>query len=83
MNFPLYRKYGHNRTFFKIISSKKFEEIQIVGNNYSIHEIEAKILPEFHYVNDLIINHNNHWEVIDEKEYEEVLKRCKNELQKV
>lgn len=70
--FPLYRKYSHNKTFFKVISFDEFEEIQIQGDGIKRFKFVAKILPERNYIQDLISNDQQNWVEIDEEEYERV-----------
>ncbi len=72
ITYPLYRKYANNSSYFKVVSPEKFEEIQVLGNKKSIHIIEAKILPDRNYINDLTYNYKNHWVICLEKEYEEL-----------
>lgn len=81
--FPLFRKYYHGTTYFKIISADSFEELKIMGNNYSLKYYKATILPDRNYIADLIKNEGNHWEIIDEREFNEALKICEQSKQKV
>lgn len=70
--FPLYRKYSNNKSYFKIISESKFEEIQVLGNKITLHIFEVKILPDRNYIYDLIYNYANHWVICDATEYEQL-----------
>lgn len=81
--FPLFRKYEHGTTYFKIISIDSFEELKIMGNNYSLKKYKASILPDRNYISDLIKNEGNHWKIIDEWEFNEALKNCEHNKQKV
>lgn len=81
--FPLFRKYENGNTYFKIISTDTFEELKIMGNNYSLKNYKAKILPDRNYIMDLINNEKNHWEIIDEMEFNNTLKKCEETKQKV
>lgn len=81
--FPLFRKYEHGNTYFKIISADSFEELKIMGNNYSLKYYKATILPDRNYISDLIKNEGNHWKIIDEREFNEALKNCQQSKQKV
>jgi hypothetical protein len=73
--YPQYRKYHNNKSFFKIISKTKFEEIQVLGNNVKIHVFEAKILPDRNYISDLTYNYKEHWVLCNESEYNQIKKR--------
>jgi|TARA_B110000116_G_C16367680_1_gene372711 hypothetical protein len=70
--YPEYRKYNNNKSFFKIISPEKFEEIKFLGSKKSIHFFEAKILPDRNYISDLTFNYSEHWIVCAKSEYEEL-----------
>ena len=83
INYPVYRKYPHGKTFFKIISQSEFEELQIIGNHYSIITLTAKILPERNYIYDLTFDYQGHWEVIDEQEYITAKENCIKNLKKI
>ena len=72
MEFPQYRKYAHNKTFFKISSFNEFEEIQIQGNGIKKYTFKAKILPDRNYISDLVYNKDKNWIEIEEKEYNKI-----------
>jgi hypothetical protein len=77
--YPQYRKYPHGRTFFKIISSSEFEELQFLGGECTVHHFVAKILPDRNYIYDLTFDFEKHWKVIDEAEYEAARRKCRRE----
>lgn len=70
ISYPQYRKYLHGRTFFKIISADEWEEIQVMGNTYSIHQFKVNIFPDRNYLHDLTFNYEKNWLKIEEAEYE-------------
>lgn len=72
--YPQYRKYPNNKSFYKIISPNKFEEIQKLGNKFKIYFFEAKILPDKNYIYDLTFNYKEHWETFSSEEYENIKK---------
>lgn len=45
-------------------------EVQVIGNYYICHELEAKILPERLLLSDLIEADSQTFEVISEKDFE-------------
>lgn len=52
--FPVYRKLNNNRRFYKVLDSKSFEEIQVIGTK-KIHQLfEAKQFPEILFIQDLV-----------------------------
>jgi hypothetical protein len=52
--FPVYRRYGNAKNFFKIISEKQFEEIQLVGTKKVVKKTVAERLPEIVFIRDLV-----------------------------
>ncbi len=78
VTYTQYRKYPNNRVFFKIISDKEWEEIQILGNNYSLHHFTAKILPFRNFINDMTFDYERNWLKIEEEEYKMILSKVEN-----
>ncbi len=68
--FPIYRKYKNNKSYFKIINPRLFEEVQALGQQRIIKLVEAKQFPEMVFINDLIANYSAMADEITEKEYE-------------
>ncbi len=75
INYPKYRKYPHERTYFKIISKDEWEEIQLMGGKYTLHQFKATILPDRNYIYDLTFDYKNNWILIEENEYEEIKRK--------
>jgi hypothetical protein len=75
-NFPQFRKYGNNKSYFKINSFIDAEEIQVIGRYYSITKLIANKMPDRNYISDLMNNTNGSWEVIDSDEYSLFLSHC-------
>ncbi|MBL7934050.1 MAG: hypothetical protein JNL60_19255 [Bacteroidia bacterium] len=69
IHFPVYRKYKNNKSYFKIIHPRLFEEIQIVGSRKFIKETEARLFPEMNFVKDLLLNYSQMADEITEEEY--------------
>lgn len=78
-NFPLYRKYAHDKTFFRINSKENFDELTIIGSFYIYRNQQAQIFPEFTMIIDMIENSNNNWIDISEQEFEGKLNECRME----
>ncbi len=68
VDFPYFRKYKNNKTFFKIISDTEFDEISFIGNKKIIQTIQAKVLPDRNFISDLI-NDLSFCETISQEEY--------------
>ena len=83
VNYPVFRKYPHNRTFFKVISLLEFEELQIIGKHYSIHPIKAKIFPDHNFIQDLIFDFTKNWIEINEEEYNEQMRTCEKTMKRL
>jgi hypothetical protein len=70
IDFPVYRKYKNNKTYFKIIHPRLFEEIQLIGSKKVIKQTEAKLYPEVLFVNDLLLNYGEMAVEISKDEYD-------------
>lgn len=75
IQFPVYRKYKNNRSYFKILSRNQFEEIQIIGTKAKVNLITANQFPEMNHIYDLVYNHEGLGSEITENEYLEILKK--------
>lgn len=69
INFPVYRKYKNNKSYFKIIQADKFEEIQLIGSKKVIKQTEAKQYPEMIFIRDLVLSYSEMALEINETEY--------------
>jgi len=69
IDFPVYRKYKNNKSYFKIIQPNLFEEIQVIGSKKIIKQIEAKLYPERLFVQDLVLNYQEMADEITETQY--------------
>jgi hypothetical protein len=78
--FPLFLKYSHERTYFKINSKENFDELNIIGSFYIYRNQQAQIFPEFAMIIDMMENQNGNWLAISKTEFEEKLQFCKNTL---
>lgn len=72
IQFPVYRKYKNNKSYFKIINPQHFEQVQIVGAKKFISQTEAKLFPEMSFVRDLLFNYEEMAVEIEEREYLEI-----------
>ncbi len=74
MEFPQFRKYKNNLSYFKIHSFESFTEWKLNGTKLEEIKIEAKILPDRNYINDMLTNYEPYWDVIDEEVFSSFLK---------
>jgi len=72
INFPVYRKYKNNKSYFKILDARNFEELQIVGAKVFLNKIKAISFPEINFIHDLLFNFLEMAEEISEGEFEEI-----------
>ena len=79
-NFPIFRKYIHDNTYFRINSKENFDELNIVGSFFMLRNQQALIFPEFALIIDMIENANDNWITSSEEEFEEKFTICKTEL---
>ena len=81
--FPVYRKYPHNRTYFKIYSETEFEEIQLIGKYYQIKLNKATILPDRNFIYDMLHDYQNNWIEISAEEYVQFFQQCQKNLTEI
>ena len=70
-SYPQYRKYPNNKAYFKILSDKEWEEIQIIGSKHIVNQFIVKIMPDRNYLQDMTFDYKDNWEEIEEVEYEQ------------
>jgi len=77
--FPLYRRYKHGRTWFKVTGEDTCWQLDIIGNYYSYQQFKAVAYPEKQYLHQMIHQYEEYWEEADEREFETTLKKCRLE----
>lgn len=70
MNFPLYRKYKNEKSYFKIVSENQFQELMFIGQRIEVYDFYAKIFPDFRMIQDMILMENDSYDEITEEEFE-------------
>ena len=83
MEFPCYRKYLNNKSYFKISSPAHFEELKITGKYFSLELVETKTLPERNFISDMLFDFVQSWQEIQEAEYEEKKQFCLLNLKRI
>ncbi|NOQ72623.1 MAG: hypothetical protein GQ574_11505 [Crocinitomix sp.] len=68
--FPVYRKYVGINVWFMILNEKNFIEIKQVGNRFVREEVVANQYPEMVLIKDMLVCHENRWEITTEAEFE-------------
>ena len=79
-DYPVYRMYPNGRSFFKILSDKEFQQLEIIGSKYFLTVYSANNHFDSMYISDMLEMKGNHWLENTEREFEDTLERCKNEL---
>lgn len=77
MEFPQYRKYKNESSYFKIVDESRFVEYKKTGQRWEIYSFEAKILPDRNYIADLLEANHSYWDKIDQPEFEQFLVKHK------
>ncbi|MCW3070787.1 MAG: hypothetical protein JWO44_677 [Bacteroidetes bacterium] len=72
IDYPQYRKYPNEKGYFKVISDKEWEEIQVIGSKYLLHRFIVSILPDRNFIYDMTFDYESSWVKISEEEYEAV-----------
>ncbi|MBL4862591.1 MAG: hypothetical protein JKY09_06195 [Crocinitomicaceae bacterium] len=75
IDFPQYRKLSNDKVFYRIISDRKFDEIQVIGKTAQLHKIEAKQYPEMLRIKDLLALSMSGFEASTKEEFDNVLNR--------
>jgi hypothetical protein len=70
--FPQYRKLANQKTFYKIINERLFEEIQLVGTLRNKFVFEAKQYPEILKIKDMLMLAEGHYLPSSQEEWEKV-----------
>ncbi len=52
--FPQYRKLANEKAYYKIIDSRNFEEIQLIGSTKKMFKISATQYPEILKIDDML-----------------------------
>lgn len=75
-DFPQYRKLSNEKVFYKIISDKEFEEVQLIGTKAKLHHIIAEKYPEMVRIQDLLSL--GEWYLVSSEEEYLSMKKCVN-----
>lgn len=75
MEFPQYRKRFDDKSFYKIINERTFEEVQLIGEKVFLHELTATKYFEIILVQDILANKDGMYEPISSDVYEGVRNR--------
>ncbi|MCB0480516.1 MAG: hypothetical protein KDC83_03745 [Flavobacteriales bacterium] len=77
MNFPACFRYPNHKTWIRIHSFDRFEEIVLIGKKYEHIEIRAEQYPEKLKIKDMLANENGWLEEVNESEFINFLEEIK------
>ena len=63
IQYPQYRKYLNEKSFFKITSSTEWEEIQIIGSKYVLNQFKVNIMPDRNFLHDMTFDYKENWKL--------------------
>lgn len=69
LSYPIYRKRKNNKSFYKIISSNQFEEIQIMGTKINFYCVEVSKYPEKLLMFEIIALEGDLYEAANSEEW--------------
>jgi hypothetical protein len=70
MDFPQYRKRFDQKSFYKIINDRTFEEVQLVGEKRFVHQIQADKYFEILLIQDMLSLSGEMYLISNEEEFE-------------
>ena len=72
MDFPQYRKRFDNKSYYKIINERNFEEVQLIGNKVFTHTIKAEKYFEILRIQEMIECDGEMYIISTEAEFQKV-----------
>jgi hypothetical protein len=72
MDFPQYRKRFDNKSYYKIVNERNFEEVQLIGDKVFIHTINAEKYFEILRIQELIAAEGEMFTACSSLEYDKV-----------
>ena len=73
IDFPQYRKLSNEKVFYKILSDRKFIEIQRMGSKAFLYEFTATKYPEILKIQDMILLEGSTYLKSDNIEFERLI----------
>ena len=74
MEYPLYRKYSNERSYFKVESNREFIQLQRIGKRVLEQRVIAKQYPELLLIRSLISMEEPHIISSDQLEFDSIFK---------
>lgn len=73
MKFPVYRKLINNKVYYKIVDTKNFEEIKLVGSKVKHSKTTANQYPELLLIQDLITCAAEYYTISSQEEWDNLV----------
>jgi hypothetical protein len=77
-DFPQYRVLSNKKSWFKIINTQTFIEVQQMGSKFLAHTVEAKQYPELLRIQDMLLGVDGLFVESTEQEFLHVLRQSEN-----
>jgi len=71
-DFPQYRMLSNGKSFYKIVSDRAFEEIQLIGTRLIRHSVVAEQYPEILKIQDLLDGQDGIYLPVEEHKWREL-----------
>ena len=78
--FPIFLKYPHHKTFFRITDANTFDQLDIIGTGYHLQHFTATVYPDKLLILDMMENQNGYWLESSEQEWNEQWAYCQENL---
>lgn len=75
MDFPQYRKRFDNKSYYKIVNERTFEEVQLIGEKVFIHSIKAEKYFEIIRIQDMLTSEGEMYIPCSAFEYDQIRSR--------
>mgnify|MGYP000660163069 CR=1 FL=1 len=76
MEFPQYRKYTNERSYFRIESETQFTEVMKIGQRIDVYTFQAKIFPDIQMVQDMLTQQSEYYALSTEEEFEAMFNKA-------
>ena len=75
-SFPLYRKLSNERSFYKIRSTRAFDELHVIGSKVYLYSFEVSQFPDLLKIQEMLTL-DEPYLLSDEREFEAMLEKAR------
>lgn len=72
MHFPQYRKLSNNKSFYRILDNRHWDELQVIGEKVLRFHVEAVQYPEILRIQDMLSFMDDYYVECSQEEFEEL-----------